>query len=109
MAFLSALATPLVRRFETWLPDAGAQRLLRARRLLRSRRHARRRPREDCVERGQGTLGRAFVTGVPAVSGERRQRARGRGRGAARPACSAVVAVPVLQRRRAEAVVAWYF
>ena len=30
LAFLSAMATPIVRRFETWLPDASGERLMRS-------------------------------------------------------------------------------
>ncbi len=67
MAFLSALATPIAERIEIWATDASRQALLRSSGfdeidgvLGADRDHA--------VLRGEGPIGQAFLTGVPAVA-----------------------------------------
>jgi hypothetical protein len=96
MAFLSALATPIVRRFETWLPDPAGSHLLRREGFCEVAGPLDVGRIDEQVRRGEGALGQAFATGVPAVSdqvdGHR-----------------AIVALPVLRRGRVAAVVAWYF
>ncbi len=109
MAFLSAMATPIVRRFETWLPDADGERLTRAGGFCEATGTVPAGDSRDFSERGQGTLGRAAFTGVPMI-GESAASEPGLVGGAATAArLDAVVAVPVLHEGRLRAVVAWYF
>lgn len=109
LAFLSAMATPIVRRFETWLPDASGERLRRQGGFCEATGTVGEGAAGEFVERGQGTLGRAFFTGVPAV-GEDADTEPGPVGAAAGPAqLDAVVALPVLHDGRLQAVVAWYF
>ena len=107
MAFLSALATPIVRRFESWLPDADGSTLMR---------------REGFCELlglldggservliGHGALGRALATGVPQVAEIAGNEPDGIGAAAKSAALESLVALPVLTHGRVTAVVAWYF
>jgi hypothetical protein len=65
MAFLSALATPIAQRVEIWVPDATGGRLRRSAGF--SEAEGRLGPLGDTVARGEGPIGRAFESGVPAV------------------------------------------
>ena len=111
MAFLSALATPIVRRFESWLPDDSNERDGGA--LMR---------REGFCEvlgmldggservlSSQGALGQALATGVPQVAGNAGHEPAGVGAAARAAGLEALVALPVLSHGRVTAVVAWYF
>jgi hypothetical protein len=111
MAFLSAMATPLVRRFETWLPDADAdgERLHRAGGFCEVTGTLGEGAGSDFIEWGQGTLGRAFFTGVPAVGENAASEPGSVGVAACAALLDAVVALPVLRDGRLQAVVAWYF
>ena len=107
MAFLSALATPIVRRFESWLPNAEH--------------HALHRREGFCellgvldggsqkVLAGQGVIGQALATGVPQVATVAGDEPAGIGDSAKKAGLEAVVALPVLRNGRVTAVVAWYF
>lgn len=109
MAFLSALGTPLVRRFETWLPDPANHYLLRREGFCEQRGALDTGPAEDRVGKGQGTLGRVLATGVPAISLQAGNEPGGVGVGASAAGLGVVVALPVLHTSRVVAVVAWYF
>lgn len=97
MAFLSALATPLVRRFETWLPDDAGTHLLRREGFCELEGPLDTGPLEDRVDAGRGPLGRALASGVPAVGDSTVS------------GLTSLVALPVLQAGRVVAVVAWHF
>jgi hypothetical protein len=107
MAFLSALATPLVQRFEIWLPEPDGSGLRRQEGFCE---------KSGVIDgggefalRGQGAIGRALATRVPMV-GERAQVEPGSVGVAAREAgLESMLAVPVLRAGRVTAVVAWYF
>ena len=109
MAFLSAMATPTVRRFETWLPDASGERLYRSGGFCEATGTVREGDGEAFIERGQGSLGRAAFTGVPTVGENAASEPGLVGQAAGAAALDAVVALPVLRDGRLAAVVAWYF
>lgn len=107
MAFLSALATPIARRFETWLPDEQCRHLQRLDGFCEHEgvlgaTTAR-------VESGEGALGRALALRAPTIAeslaaepGAVDDPARAAGLGA-------LAALPVIDAGRVVAVVAWYF
>jgi hypothetical protein len=106
LAFLSALATPIARRFEIWLPDAAGERLLRtsgfceqAGSLDRS---------SVSIEIGQGTIGRPAMTGIPAFGEHAPGEPGSVGASAAEAGLASLVALPVLRDGRLAATVAWY-
>ena len=109
MAFLSALATPLVRRFETWLPDRDGLYLLRSEGFCEVAGTLDSGRMEDRIESGQGVLGQALAWGEPGVSQQAEGEAGGVGASARAAGLHIVVALPVLQGTQVVAVVAWYF
>jgi hypothetical protein len=109
MAFLSAMATPIVRRFETWLPSDDGEKLLRQGGFCEVGGSVAPGVAGNEIERGQGTLGRAAFTGVPAVGESAASEPGLVGAAASGAGLEAVVALPVLHDGRLRAVVAWYF
>ena len=109
MAFLSALGTPIVRRFESWEPDATRQHLVRIAGFCEV--VGALAPSADTTqpERGQGTIGRAFLTGAPAFSDNVASELGSIGESAAAAGLASVVAVPIVREGMLVAVVAWYF
>ncbi len=109
MAFLSALATPIVRRFESWLPDTAGTSLWRREGFCEVAGGLDLTSAQDRVEKGHGVLGQAFASGVPQVSLQATTEPGGVGSGARAVGLGTVVALPVLQAGKVLAVVAWYF
>jgi hypothetical protein len=107
MAFLSALATPIVRRFEIWQPDATRTRLLRTYGFCESQGLLTGAPEGPVLERGQGCIGTTFVTGAPSLSDDAGHQPVV-GAAAAHAGLQWLVALPVLQGGRLMATVAWY-
>lgn len=109
MAFLSALATPIVRRFETWLPDPAGSVLMRSEGFCELAGELDVGPLDQRVASGQGAIGQAFASGVPTVGTKAAKEPGGVGIAASALGLQAIVALPVLQAGRVVAVVAWYF
>jgi hypothetical protein len=109
MAFLSALATPLVRRFETWLPVDGGTRLARQEGFCEQQGLLGAGADGTHIGSGQGALGRALAGAVPAIGEEAAKEPGGAGVAAEALGLQAVVALPVLRGGVVVAVVAWYF
>ena len=110
MAFLSALATPIVRRFETWLPDTTGTRLQRLEGFCETQGSLDHGPVDEAIESGQGTLGQVLASGVPQVGTDATNEPAGVGTAARAAALTAVVGLPVTGPNGAiAAVVAWYF
>ena len=106
ITFLSALATPLVQRFEIWRPDPSRTRLQRS--YAFSEGQGVLGGDAPMLERGQGCIGRSFATGAPAMSDDAGSEPLV-GAQAAAAGLTRLVAVPVLQQGRLAASVAWYF
>ncbi len=110
MAFLSALATPLVRRFETWLPDEARTQLLRSEGFCEQDGTLGAAAAGEQVAAGTGVVGQAFANARPAIAEQKAgDEPGGIGIAARAAGCSAVLALPVLSEGRVTAVVAWYF
>jgi GAF domain len=109
MTFLSALATPIVRRYETWLPDAECRTLSRREGFCEVRGTLDGGGPADRVGLGDGALGRAFSSGVPVVAEAADQEPGLVGAGARDAGLKSLVALPLLRDGRAPAVAAWYF
>jgi len=95
MTFLSALATPIAQRVEIWKPDAGRERLVRSSGF--SEAEGTLGPLDSGIARGEGPIGQAFATGVPAVVE------------ATSAGALSLAAIPVLQQGRLAAVLALSF
>ena len=109
MAFLSALATPIVRRFETWLPDTTGTRLQRLEGFCESHGALDRGAMQDAIASGEGTLGQVLASGVPQVGPNAGEEPGGVGAAARAAGLQAVVGLPVMGPGGIVAVVAWYF
>jgi hypothetical protein len=109
MALLSALGTPIVRRFETWLPDAGGNHLLRHEGFCEVQGTIGPGTAADRVEIHEGALGQALAQRAPAIAEDAAQHPGALGRAAGELGLRSVVALPVLRSGRVAAVVAWYF
>ena len=105
VALLSALNTPIVRRFEVWQREGGG--LVRMSGFCESEGELG--PAPLLIESGQGTLGSALLGGVPAVSDDAASEPGGLGAALQRAAVHTLVAIPVLRDGRCIAVMAWYF
>lgn len=109
MAFLSAKATPIVRRFETWQADVEREHLYRVGGFCEAVGTVGEGRGSDSLARGQGTLGRALFTGVPSIGESAGTEPGLVGQAAREAGLAAVVALPVLHQGRVTAVAAWYF
>ena len=109
MTFLSALGTPIARRFEMWMPDATRERLLFNGGFCEAGGVLKPAPHGPSLERGQGTIGKVFLTGVPAFGDNAAAEPAGFGAAAAEAGLSSLAAIPVIHEGRLAAVVAWYF
>ena len=108
-AFLSALGTPIARRFESWEPDSTRQRLMRSTGFCEVEGTLAPSAEATQPERSQGTIGRAFLTGAPAFSDNVASEPGTIGASAAEAGLASVVAVPIVRDGLLVAVVAWYF
>ena len=104
LAFLSALATPLVRRLEVWTP-AGSDGALYLSEGFCETQGLLQASTDAAITPGQGVVGRAFATAVPMVT----ERAADEPGPVATTGWTSVAALPVLRQGRVTAVVAWYF
>jgi hypothetical protein len=109
LTFLSALGTPIARRFEVWVPDA--QRVT----LKFQDGDCDRNPGFAAdyagvsIERGVSPLGLALMTGLPTVSENLREDGSPLGASARKAQLASMVAIPVLEDGRLRAVVGMYF
>ena len=109
MTFLSALATPIARRFETWLADADGRHLHRQEGFCEKLGVIGAGGPGERIEHSEGALGRALSTCTPSVA-ERAALEPGPPGATARAAgWDSLVALPVFREGRVAAVVAWYF
>ena len=109
MSFLSARDTPIARRFEIWIPNAAGDALVFQ--------------AGDCeqntglaldyqgaeVGAGEGAIGRAWLTGTPAVHATTADDPSPAGRSAGAAGLTAMLAVPIMAEQGLKAVVVWYF
>jgi len=108
LAFLSALGTPIARRFEIWEPDAARERLHLHGGFCEAGGAIAPAPEHLALDRGQGTIGKVLLTGVPAVSDNAASEPGGWGAHAAELGLASLVAMPVIHEGRLSAVAAWY-
>lgn len=108
MAFLSAMGTPIVRRFEIWEPDAGGKHLARNGGFCEHAGMLADLPAEQVLARGQGSIGRVYLSGVPVLS-ESLVDEPWVGADALAAGLSSLVALPIIKHGHLTSVVAWYF
>jgi hypothetical protein len=109
MAFLSALATPITRRFETWLADADGRFLQRQGGFCEKFGVIAPGDANERVGRGEGALGRALSAGMPSLVSRASFEPGSAGTVARATGNETLVTVPVMRAGRVAAVIAWYF
>ena len=111
LAFLSALATPIARRVEIWERVEGAEppRLHRSSGFCETAGTLAPSPDTAVLARGQGTIGRAFLSGVPGITSQAEAEPGGLGAEIRRAGLKSLVAVPVVRDGRLVACMGWYF
>lgn len=109
MTFLSALATPIARRFEVWQPDGMREYLTLSDGFCETLGSLGGRGGDVAIEPGQGTIGRVFLTGAPAMTEHAADEPAGIGAAAATAGWTQMAALPVIREGRLTAVAAWYF
>jgi hypothetical protein len=108
MAFLSALDTPTVRRFEIWELGSRRTQVNRSSGFCESAGLLAGAPEGAVLEIGEGAIGSAFASGIPSA-GSVAAIERHLGPSAQAVGLQTVVALPVLRDGLLRAVVAWYF
>lgn len=109
MTFLSALGTPIARRFEIWAPSENGDGLTfqsgdcdKNPNLAADYESAR-------LAKGEGVIGQVWLTGVPVVKENLAADPTMIGSSTRAAGLKAIVAMPIIERGGLKAVVAWYF
>jgi hypothetical protein len=107
VTFLSARETPIARRFEIWVPASGGG-------LIFADGHCEQDPDLDMgycsssIAKGEGTIGRVWLTGVPAVCEPLDADKSVAGQSARLAGLNSMLALPVIENAALKAVVAMY-
>lgn len=108
LTFLSALGTPIARRFEIWVPDADTRTLHFQAGHCDQDPHLAAHSEALVLECGMGCLGRAYASGVPALSESLAEDSAPNARAAAALGLGSMIAVPLLDQGRTTAIVGLY-
>lgn len=109
MTFLSAMGTPIARRFEVWIPTEDREA------LVFNAGHCDRKPdfAEDYIGArllpGDSPISRAWATGIPEINESVGEDSSAVGASAHKAGLESLLALPVLEDGRLKAVVAFYF
>ena len=109
LTFLSALATPIARRFETWLADEQGRHLQRIDGFCEAKGVLAASAAGQRIESGEGALGRALAGNVPTIGVAAVDEPGSVGSQARDAGLESLVTLPVIRDGKTAAVVAWYF
>jgi hypothetical protein len=109
VAFLSALGTPIARRFEIWVPNEAGTALRFQSGQCDNTSDLASDYEGAMFERGCGLLGTVWYTGMPAVDEFISSEGSAVGESALKAGLASMAAVPVLDAGRIKAVVTMYF
>lgn len=109
LTFLSALGTPIARRFEVWVPDATREALIFHSGHCDATPDLGRAYAAARVHPGDSLIGVAWLSGIPTVSEAVAECGSAAGLSAREAGLEAALALPVLDQGRLKAVVAFYF
>ena len=102
MTFLSAKATPIARRIQIWAPDDSGERLLCQSGYSKQNDELAELFETVSVRKGEGVLGRVWLTGVPVIRNNA-------GAAFAAEGLNSMLAMPVIANGRLKAVVSFLF
>ena len=109
MTFLSALGTPIARRFEIWIPNDDGRALRFGTGDCDQLPHLAECHGLATIAPWEGAIGEAWQKGVPAVRSSLLLEAGCAARAATAAGLTSTVVVPIIQEGRFKAAVAWYF
>ncbi len=104
MTFLSAKATPIAKRIQLWTPDAQGERLICQQGYSKNGNDLAQLFETLTVTKGEGALGRVWLTGMPTISGNHES-----GYNPEPDNLSAMLAIPVIGNGRLKAIVTFLF
>jgi len=108
LTFLSALGTPIARRFEAWVPDGNRDGLIFAGGYCEHVADFGAAYDSIVLPRAAGTLSQVWLTGVPAISTDLSTEPRPIAVSADTARLTTMVAMPVITDGTLKAIVAWY-
>jgi hypothetical protein len=108
VTFLSAQATPIAQRFEIWAPNASRDAL-----VFQSGDCSRKIDLDALYEskpirKGEGVLGGAWVTGMPAINDNLKNDASITAQAALKAGLHQVTVLPVIEGSQLKALISWY-
>lgn len=109
MAFLSAMGTPIARRFEVWVPDSGHDRLVYRAGHCDLGDDLAERYRHLSVAKGDSAIGKVWLTGVPRVVDSLADDDSASSRAAEQAGLDSLFAMPVFDGAVMKAVVVFAF
>jgi hypothetical protein len=109
MTFLSAMGTPIARRFEVWVPLENHQALVFNAGHCDSVPDFARDYAATQLHPGDSPISRAWITGIPEINASVAEDSSAIGVSARKAGLEAMLALPVLENGRLKAVVAFYF
>jgi hypothetical protein len=108
MTFLSAQATPIARRFEIWAPDPDRQGLVFQSGDCSSKTNLDALHAGRTISRGEGMIGGAWATGLPAINENLKTDTSIAAALARESGMNQIVVLPVIENAALKAVLAWY-
>ncbi|MDP2901899.1 MAG: GAF domain-containing protein [Methylovulum sp.] len=104
MTFLSAKATPIAKRIQIWIPDAQGKQLICQQGYSKNNNDLAQLFETIPVNKGDGALGRVWLTGMPVISG-----CHASDYNPELDNLSAMLAIPVIDNGRLKAIVSFLF
>jgi hypothetical protein len=108
VTFLSAQATPIARRFEIWVPNEARTALVFQSGDCSKQADLATLYASKIIRRGEGSIGGAWATGMPALNEHLKQDESIAASLARASSMNQVVVLPVIENARLKAVLAWY-
>jgi hypothetical protein len=108
LTFLSALGTPIARRFEAWVPDPHQDGLVLQSGFCESGIDLESAHRHTVLRKGAGTLGHVWRSGIPAIATDLSAEPREVCVSLQGTTLETMVAMPIIVDATLKAIVAWY-
>ena len=108
LTFLSALETPIARRFEIWVPSASRDALVFNSGDCDTHTDLAAEYAGQTIGRGEGLLGKVWCSGIPALSDDLAAEQSVCERSACAAGLSSMVALPFINDGKLKAVIGWY-
>ena len=105
MTFLSAKATPIAKRIQIWIPDPQGKQLICQQGYSKNSNDLAKIFEEITVIKGNGAIGRAWLTGMPVISGNHESSAYN----PELDNLSSMLTLPVIEKGRLKAIVSFLF